>query len=152
VRASVFLAFEIEAWNAAKNLEPLRGIATDLDLRFDGPKGVEGLVQEVAHHARLGLVAGRADVVDGEVIVHAHVGLDETRHLPVVASAIEALEQQDVAPAGGAAVALALALLIRMRKGRTDSGAQCRGVTRLGSPDTIGQTSFFHAASCVPTA
>jgi hypothetical protein len=152
VGTSIFLTFEVEPGNTPKNLQPDRRVAADLDLGFDGSKRIEGLIEQIAYDANLGRVAGRADIVDGQVVVHAHVALDEARDLPVVQATVEALEDQDVAAAGGAAVALAAAVLIRMSQGRADGIAQSRGVVRLGSPDTVRQTSLFHAAPCVPTA
>jgi hypothetical protein len=120
VRSTVFLALEMETWDAPKYLQPDCRVTTDLDLRFDGSIRVEGLIEQIAYDACLGLVAGRADVVDGQVVVDTHVALDETGHLPVVAGAVEALEDQDVAAAGGAAIALASALVVWMREGGAD--------------------------------
>jgi hypothetical protein len=110
----------METWDPPKYLQPGRRVAADFDLRFDGSKRVEGLVEQIAYDACLGLVAGRADVVDGQVVVDAQVALDETGHLPVVAGAVEALEDQDVAAAGRAAVALASALVVWMSEGGAD--------------------------------
>jgi hypothetical protein len=45
MRTTVFLAFDIEARNGAKDLQPVRRIAANLDLRLDGAKRVEGLVE-----------------------------------------------------------------------------------------------------------
>jgi len=151
VGATVLLAFEVEARNAAEDFQPLCGVAADFDLRLDRPKCVERLVEEIAHDARLGCVAGGANVVDGEVVVDAEVAFDEASHLPGLSGAIVALEEEDVATAGGAAVTLAMALLIGMGQRRTDCSTESRGVIRLGSPDTVRQTLVFHAASCVPT-
>ena len=120
-------------------------------MRLDGPERVERLVQQIAHDAGLGRVARGANVVDRQIVVHAHVRLDEAGHLPGLARAIETLQEQNVPASGRAAIAFAVALLIWMREGCANCCTQCRGVTRLGSPDTVCQTSFFHAASCVPT-
>jgi hypothetical protein len=116
VGAAVLLALEIEAWDVTKDLEPGCSVASNLDLRLDGSERVERLVEEIAHDACLGLIAGRANIVDRQVIVNPQVALDEAGDLPVVGSAIESLEDEDVAAAGGAAVTLATALMIRMRE------------------------------------
>jgi hypothetical protein len=152
VRSAIFLTFEMKARNAAKDLEPVSRVAANLDLRLGRTERIEGLVQQIAHHARLGRVAGGADVVDRQVVVDAQVALDEASHLPVVVGAVEAFQDEDVAAAGGTPIAFAVALVVWMREGGPDGVAQCRGVTCLGSPDTVRQTSFFHAAPCVPTA
>jgi hypothetical protein len=141
----------MKARDAAKDVQPRRRVAANFDLRLGWTKRIEGLVQQIAHHARLGNVASRADIVDRQVVVDAQVALDEASHLPVVAGAVEAFEDQDVAAAGGTPIAFAVALIIRMSEGGPNGVAQCRGVTCLGSPDTVRQTSFFHAAPCVPT-
>jgi hypothetical protein len=148
VRSAVLLTFQVKTWNAAKDLQPGRRVATDFDLRFDRAKGVEGLVEQVANDADLGRIPRGAHVVDRQAVVHAHVAFDKASDLPIVAGTIEALQYQDVTAAGGAAIALAAALLIWMRQRRTDGLAQRGGVGRFGSPNTIRQTSFFHAASC----
>jgi hypothetical protein len=62
---AVLLAFEIEARDVAEDLEPGRRVASNLDLRLAGPKRIEGLVEQIAHHARLRLVTCRADIVNG---------------------------------------------------------------------------------------
>jgi hypothetical protein len=116
VWAAVLFAFEVEPGDTAKDVQPGGGIPTDFDLGLDRAERIEGLVQQVADHAGLRLVAGRSDIVDGEVVVDAQVALDEPRHLPVMIRAVEALEDEDVAAAGRAAVALATALLIGMRQ------------------------------------
>jgi hypothetical protein len=141
----------MKAWNAAEDLEPGGRVAADLDLRLHWSVRVEGLVEQIAHHAGLRNVASRANVVDRQVVVHAQVALDEASHLPVVVGAVEAFEDEDVAAAGGTSIAFAVALVVGMSEGRPDGVPQCRGVTCLGSPDTVRQTSFFHAAPCVPT-
>lgn len=148
---TILFALEVEAWNATKNFQPRCRVAPDFDLRLHRAKRVECLVQQVTHDARLRRVASGADVVDRQVIVDTHVAFDEAGHLPRLSGAIEALQQQDIAAASRAAIALAMALLIRMCQGGADGSAQRRGVARLGSPDTVRQTSFFHAAACVPT-
>jgi hypothetical protein len=151
VRPAILLAFEMKARNPAEDVQPRGRVAANLDLRLGWTKRIEGLVQQVAHHARLGNVASRADIVDRQVVVDAQMALDEASHLPLVAGAVEAFEDEDVAAAGGTPIAFAVALVIRMSEGRPNGVAQCRGVTCLGSPDTVRQTSFFHAAPCVPT-
>jgi hypothetical protein len=120
VRAAVLLALEIKAGNALEQLQPDSRVAPDLDLRLDRSEGIEGLIQQVAHDAGLWLITGRAHVADRQIVVHAHVTLDETRHLPVVGGTVVALEHEDVAPSGSAAVALAFALVIGVREGRAD--------------------------------
>ena len=152
MRPAILLAFEVKAWNAAKDVQPGCRVAANLDLRLGWTKRVEGLVQQIAHHARLGNVARRADIVDRQVVVDAQVALDEASHLPIVVGAVEAFEDEDVAAAGGTPIAFAVTLVVRMSEGGPNGVPQCRGVTCLGSPDTIRQTSFFHAAPCVPTA
>jgi hypothetical protein len=151
MRPTILFAFEVEAWNAAKNVQPLGGVAADFDLRLHRPKRVERLVQQVPHDASLGRFASGADVVDRQVIVNTHVAFDETGNVPLLSGTIETFQQQDVAAARGTAIAFAMALLIRMCQGGADGSAQRRGVARLGSPDTVRQTSLFHAAACVPT-
>ena len=148
MRPAVLLAFQIKARDVAKNIEPGCRVAADLDLRLDRPIRVEGLLEEVAHDACLGRVARSADVVDGEVVIHAHVALDEAGHLPVVGGAVEMLEDQDVAATCSSAVALAAALVVWMRQRGADGLTQSHGVARLGRADAICQTSFFHAAPC----
>jgi hypothetical protein len=140
----------MEPWDALKDFEPCTGITPNLDLRFDGSKRVEGLIEQVAHHANLRPVTGRPDVVDGQSVVDAQVTLDETGHLPVVQRTVEAFQDEDVTPAGGATIAFAAALLIWMCQGRGDRIAQPDRVTRLGGADAIRQPSFFHA--CPSTA
>jgi hypothetical protein len=128
VRATIFLAFQIEARNVAKDLQPGRRIPSDLDLRFDRSERVDRLVEEVAHHAVLRLGAGGADIANGQVVVHAHVALDEASHLPVVRRAIVVFEDQDVAATGGASIAFAPTLVVRVSQGRTDRFAQRRRI------------------------
>jgi hypothetical protein len=152
VRSAVLLAFEIEARNAAKDLQPQCRVAADLNLRLDWSERVEGLVEQVAHHAGLGCLTCGADVMDRQVVVHAHVALDEASHLPRLIWTIEMLQQEDVTAAGGPAVAFAMALIVWVREGGADGVTKRRGVTRLGRPDTVRQTFFSHAAPCVPTA
>jgi len=108
----VLLTFEMKAGDAAKNVQPGGRVAADLDLRFNWSERVEGLIEEVAYDAGLRGVAGGPDIVDGEVVVDAHVALDEASHLPVVVAAIVPFENEDVAAAGGTAVALAARVLI----------------------------------------
>jgi hypothetical protein len=64
VGAAVLLALEVEAWNVAKDLEPGGSVTSNLDLRLDGSKRVEGLLEQITHDARLRLVTGRANIVD----------------------------------------------------------------------------------------
>jgi hypothetical protein len=148
MRAAVFLAFEVEARDIAKDVQPDRRIATNLDLRLDRTKRVERLIEQVAHHAGRWLIAGRADIAYRQVVVDAHVALDKTSHLPVLGSAVIAFEDEDVAAAGSATVALAAALAAWMGEGRANSIPKRSGVAGLGGADAIGQTSFFHSASC----
>ena len=129
VRATILLALEVEARDAAEDIEPGGGVASNLDLRLDGPERVECLVEQVAHDAGLRLVAGGADVANRQVVVDAHVALDETGHLPVMRGAIEALEDEDVTAAGGAAIALAAALVIGMRQRRSRSRRGARSAS-----------------------
>jgi hypothetical protein len=147
MRAAVLLAFEVEARDAAKDVQPRRRVATDLDLRLDGSKRVECLVKQVAHHAGLRRVAGCPDVADREIVVDAHVALDETGDLPVMAGAVVVLEDQDVAAAGAAGVALASTLMVRVCQRGADGIAQGLGVAGLGGADAIRQMPFFHHAS-----
>jgi hypothetical protein len=147
MRPAVLLTLDVEAGDAAKDVQPRGGVAADLDLRFDGSKRVECLVQQVAHHAGLGCVAGRPDVADREVVVDAHVALDEAGHLPVVGGAVVVFQNQDVAAAGRAGVALAPTLMVGVRQGGADGVTQGLGVAGLGGADAIRQTPFFHHAS-----
>ena len=147
MRAAVLLTFDVEAGNTTKNVQPRRRVATDLDLRLDGSKRVECLVQQVAHHACLRHVAGCPDVADREVVVDAHVALDEASHLPVVRGAVVMLQDQDVAAAGGAGVALTPTLMIGVRQRGADGITQGLGVAGLGGADAIRQTRFFHDRS-----
>jgi hypothetical protein len=148
MRSAVLLAFEVEARNRAEDFLPIVGVATNLDLRLDGFERIESLIEQVAHDASLWLIASRTDITNGQVVVHAHMAFDKTRHLPVVCGAVVALEDEDVAAAGGTPITFAAALVIGMREGGADGIAQCRGVVRLGGPNAIRQTSFFHGASC----
>jgi hypothetical protein len=148
VGSAVLLAFEVEARNRAEDLLPVAGVATDLDLRLDGFERVECLIQQVAHDAGLRLIASRAHVTNRQVVVHAHVAFDETCHLPVVSSPIVALEDEDVAAAGGTPITFATAFVIGMGERCGDGIAQRRGVGCLGRANAIRQTSFFHGASC----
>ena len=138
----------MEAWNAAEDLQPGSRVATDLDLGLDRTERVEGLLEQIAHNPRLGRIPGGADVVDRQIVVHAHVALDETRHIPLLVRAVEPLEDEDVAAAGRAAVGLPVALPIRMRQCDADGVAQSRGVSCFGRTDAVRETSFFHAAPC----
>ncbi len=142
---TVFFAFEAKTRNPAKDLEPGCGVAADLDLRLNRAKRVERLVEQVAHHARLGSIVSCSDIVDREVVVNPQVALDETRHLPRLASAVEVLQNENVAAAGGPTIAFAPTLLVRVRQRRADCVAQCRGILRAGGPDTVRETSLFHA-------
>ena len=64
VRATVLFALQIEARNVAKDVEPGCRVAADLDLRLVRTKRVEGLIEQIADHARLRLVASRPHIVD----------------------------------------------------------------------------------------
>jgi hypothetical protein len=75
------------------------------------------------------------------------VALDEAGHLPVLGRTVVALEDEDVAAAGGAAVAFASTLVVGVSQRRANARAQRFSVSCLGRADAIGQTSFFHAAS-----
>ena len=112
VRTAVFLAFEVEAWDGLENLEPGVSVAADFDLRLERSKRIERLIEQVAHDTGLWLIPSCADITDGQIIVHAHVALDETRDLPIVASAVVTLQDEDVAARRGAAVAFAAALVV----------------------------------------
>jgi hypothetical protein len=114
---AVLFAFEVEARDRLENLEPGVCAATDLDLRLDRSERVECLIEQVAHDAGLWLISSRTNVTNGQIIVHAHVALDETRDLPIVGRAIEALQDEDVAARRGAAVAFAAALMVGMGEG-----------------------------------
>ncbi|MCA1646946.1 MAG: hypothetical protein LC797_16285 [Chloroflexi bacterium] len=83
-------------------------------MRLDRSKRVECLIEQVAHDARLWLIAGRTNVADREVVVHAHMALDETRDVPTLGRAVITLEDEDVATRRSAAVALAAALMVRV--------------------------------------
>jgi hypothetical protein len=119
--SAVLLAFQMETWDIAEDVQPGGRVATDLDLRLDGPKRVECLVEQVAHHADLWLVAAGADVVDRQIVIDTQVALDEASHVPVMRRAIETLEDEDVTAAGRAAVALAVPLLIGVSQRRADA-------------------------------
>ena len=148
MRPAVLLAFEVEAGDVPKDVQPGGRVATDLDLRLNRSKRVEGLVEQIAHHAGLRRITSGANVADREIVVHPHVALDETGHLPVVRSAVIALEHEDVATAGRAAIALPPALMIGMGQGGADRATQRRGVRVLCRSDAVRQPSFFHAPSC----
>ena len=148
MRAAVLLAFQMKARNVAKDVQPDGRVAPNLDLRLGRPKRVECLIEEVADDACLGLVAGSADVVDGQVVIHAQVALDEACHLPIMGGAVKALEDENVAATGRATVAFAAALMVWVRQSGANRVTEGRGVARLGRTDAVGQTSFFHAASC----
>jgi hypothetical protein len=121
MRSAILLALEVEAGNVAKDLKPIGRVAPNLDLRLDGSKRVERLLEQVADDACLGLVAGRANIVDRQVIVNPQVAFDKAGDLPIVVAAIETLEDENVTAAGGAAVTLAAALMVRMRECAADS-------------------------------
>jgi hypothetical protein len=146
--SAVLLTFEVEARNVAEDVEPGGRVATNLDLRLDGPKRVERLVEQIAHNAGLWRVARRTHIVDRQVIVNPKMALDKAGHLPLLRGPVEALEHQDVAAAGGAAIAFATPLPIGMGERSVDSVTQGRGVARLSRTDAVGQTSFFHGAPC----
>jgi hypothetical protein len=148
VWATIFLAFEIEARNRLKDLQPRGGVAPDLDLRFNWSKRVECLIEQIAHDAGLWLIARRANVTDRQVVVHAHVAFDEPGDVPMLGCAVVALEDEDVAARRGAGIALTPPLVVGVGEGRTDRVTQRRGVRCFGRTDAISQTSFFHSASC----
>jgi hypothetical protein len=148
MRAAVVLALQIKARNAAEDLEPGRRVAADLDLRFDRSERVERLVQQVAHDAGLWLIARGAHVADRQVVVDAHVALDKAGDLPVVRLAIVALEDEDVATAGGASVALAPARVVGVGERAADGVTQRFAVGGFSSSNAVCETAFFHAASC----
>jgi len=141
---AVLLTFDIEAGNCAEDVQPCARVATDLDLGLERSEGIERLVQQVAHHARLRLVTGRADVSDTEIIVYAHMALDEAGDLPIMGLSIVALEDEDVATAGGASVTFAAALMIGVGEGGADGLAEFLGVAGLSRAHAIGETSLFH--------
>jgi hypothetical protein len=151
VRPAIFLAFNIEAWDSSQDVQPRARVAADLDLGADGPERVECLVEQVADHPCLGLIAGCADVADRQVIVgDTHMALHKPGHLPLVSLAIVVLEDEDVATAGCAAIAFAAPLLIRVGQRRANGGAQRGVIGRLGCPDAVRKTTLvgFHGASC----
>jgi len=117
VGTTVLLAFEVEARDSLENLEPGVCVATDLDLRLERSERVEGLIEQVAHDARLWLIPSRTDVTNRQIIVHTHVTLDETRDVPVLGSTIVAFEDEDVAARRGAAIAFAAALVVGVGEG-----------------------------------
>src|SRR3954469_23461902 len=132
VGAAILLTVQVEARDAAENIEPRVSVATNLDLRGDGLVRVEGLVEQVAHNGRLGRVARGADIANGQVVVDAHMALDETGDLPFMRGAIVALENQDVTTTRGATIALAPPLMVGMRQRRADRVAERFSVTGLG--------------------
>jgi hypothetical protein len=147
VWATVLLALDVETRDVAENLEPGSRVAANLDLRFDGPKRVDGLVEQIAHDAVLGLITRGAQVANGQVVVNAHVAFDKTSHLPLVRDAVVALEDEQIASTGGAAIALASTDMVGVGQRRPDripDGARVAGLSRA---DAVGQTSFFHGAS-----
>jgi hypothetical protein len=148
VRAAVLLALEVEARDGLKDLQPVAGITTNLDLRARWAKRVEGLVEQIAHHARLWLIASRTNVADRQVVVHAHMALDEASQLPVLGRSIVVFEDEDVAACRGPTIALAAALVVRVGQRTADRFAQRHGVVHLGGADAICQTTFFHGACC----
>ena len=91
MRTAILLTVEVKARDAAEDIEPCAGIAADLDLGGDGLVGVEGLVEQVTDDRGLGLVARGADVANRQVVVDAHMALDETGDLPFMRGAIVAL-------------------------------------------------------------
>ena len=144
---SILLALEVEARDGTENLEPGRSVAPNFDLRFDWPKRVDCLIEQIPHDARLRLIPRGPDIANRQVIVNAHVTLDEAGHMPRLRRSVEAFEDEDVAAAGGAPIALATALMIGVSQRRTDPRAQRFNVACLGRADAICQTSFFHAGS-----
>jgi hypothetical protein len=148
VRASILFALQIKARDAPENLQPRVRVAADFGLRLRRTERIEGLIEKVPHHARLGHIASGAHIAHRQVIVDAQVALDEAGHLPIVGSTVVVLEDENVTAAGGAGVALAVALVVGVRQRGADRCAQRRCVRRLGSSDAIRQTSFFHGAPC----
>jgi len=148
VRPAVLLAFEVEPGDIAEDVQPGGRVASDLDLRLHRSKRIEGLIEQVAHRTRLWHITSGTNVADRQIVIHAHVALDEASHLPIVGGAVIALEDQDVAAAGGTAVALASALVVGMRQCRANPFAQRRGVLLPCGSDAVRQTSFFHGAPC----
>jgi hypothetical protein len=114
---AVLLAFEIEAGDSLEDLQPGIRVAADLDLRFNRSKRVERLIEQITHNAGLWLIARRADITNGQVVIHAQVALDETGDLPVLARPVIALQDENVAAGGTAAVAFAAALVVGMGQG-----------------------------------
>jgi hypothetical protein len=147
MRAAILLALHVETGNGAEDVQPRVGIAAYLDLRFDRPEGVESLVEQVPHNARLRLITGGANIADRQVIVHSHVAFDEAGDLPIVSRAIVALENEDVTTTGGPPITLAVPLLIRVGEGRADRITQRRRIAGLGGTDAVRQTGFFHCGS-----
>jgi hypothetical protein len=137
----------VEARNRAEDLQPRIGVAANLDLRFDRPKGVERLVEQIPHDAGLWLIAGGTDIANRQVVVHAQVTFDKAGDLPVMRHAIVALENKNVAAAGAAPIALAVPLLVWMGKRRADRITQRRCVAGFGGTNAVRQTCFFHCAS-----
>jgi hypothetical protein len=137
VGSAILLALQEETRNPAEDVEPAARIAADLDLSSRRAERTKRLVEQVAHHANLRLVAVGANVADREVVVDAHVALDETGHVPGMLLAIVALKDQQVTPPSRAAVALASALLIGMGERGADLGAQRGVVARLGRADSV---------------
>jgi hypothetical protein len=148
VRAPVFLTLTVETRDAVEDVQPCASVAANLDLRPGRAKRVEGLVEQVADDPVLRLVAGGADVANREVVVHTHMAFDEASDVPAMRLAVEALEDQDVAPAGGTAVALAVAAGIRVGEGGANSLTQRCVIRRFGGPHSIGKASLFHGGSC----
>lgn len=144
MRSSVFFTLDIKARNTSKDLEPCGRVATNLDLRLSRAKGIERLVEQVADDSGLWLVARGANVVDREIVVDPHMALDETGHLPLLAGAIEALQDENVTAAGRPTVAFTVARLVRVSQRCADRLAERSGVRGLGGADTVSQTSFFH--------
>jgi hypothetical protein len=148
MRATVLLAFKIKAWRGAEDVQPGTSVAPDFDLGFDRLERIEGLVEQIAYDGGLRLVAGGADIADRQVVVDAHVALDEARDLPIVRRPVVALEDEDVTAAGGATVALAPSLAIGMGERAANGVAQRLCVARLRGAHSVREPSFFHVASC----
>jgi hypothetical protein len=137
----------VEAGNRAEDVQPRVCVAANLDLRFDRSKGVEGLVEQIPHDARLWLITRGANIANRQVIVHSHVAFDKASDLPIMSRAIVALENEDVAATGGPPITLAVPLLIRVGEGRADRIAQRRRIAGLGGTNAVRQTGFFHCGS-----
>jgi hypothetical protein len=114
VRSTVLLTFQMKARNAPEDFQPGGCVATNFDLRLDRAKGIEGLIEQIPHNPCLRLRSRGPNVMDRQVVIHAHVALDKASHLPLLVGSVEALQDQDVAPTRRSAVAFTAALVIWM--------------------------------------